>query len=311
MFRVTRQGRRTLFAMLTTALLVSVVAGVSLRAQEEFTLFIKFFDVTTGEPIADVTPAEITIFEDDQPRETVTVEPIDWPVKLYILVDNSAATGQSLERIRQGVRGLLEVLPDGMAVEIVSTAPQPRFIVRMTTDRTEISAGVDRIVPDSGGSAFVDAMVEASDRIDDDDVPHFPVVLMVSANGNDSTGGMDRKLRRLQEQTIDQPVTHHFVILTRPGQAFRGTGGEIQTGVATQLSQMTGGRHEALSAAERITTLLPEIGAQIAASQENQRDQVRVTYERPRGAEPPQEGVGATVSRLGVRAVLTFDGRMP
>ena len=166
-------------------------------------------------------PTKITILEDDEGRETVAVEPIDWPVKLHTLVDNSAQIRPSLERIRQGLRELVEALPEGMAVEIVSTAPQPRFAVRMTSDLAEAREGIDRILPDSGASAFADALVETSNRIRDDDDPHFPVVLMVAGNGTDPSGGMDRKLRRLQEQTIEQPVTNHFVIVTA-GRAFRG-----------------------------------------------------------------------------------------
>ena len=301
----------TLHAIVAATLVMSLSATIDVHAQEELTAFLKIFDVTTGEAITDVRPEEITITEDGEPRETVAVEPIDWPVKLYILVDNGNAVGQSLERVRQGVLALVEGLPEGMAVEIVTTAPQPRRVTRMTRDRAEQLEGANLIIPDSGASAFVDGMVEVSDRIRDDDESHFPVVLVVSANGADPSGGMDRKLRRLQEQTIEQPVTTHFVIMTLPGQVFRGGGGEIQTGVATQLSQMTGGRHEAIAAPARITTLLPEIGAQIAASQEKQRDQVRVTYARPRGAEPPQQGIGASVSRSGMGAILTFDGRMP
>ena len=306
-----RFHRPTPHAIMATALVMGISAGINLDAQEELTAFLKLFDVTTGAAVTDVRPEEITITEDNEPRETLTVEPVDWPVKLYILVDNSSTMRPSLERVRQGVRALVEGLPEGMAVEIVTTAPQPRRVTRMTTDRAEQLKGADLLIPDSGASAFVDAMVEASDRIRDDDEPHFPVVLIVAANGGDPSGGMDRKLRRLQEQTIEQPVTNHFIILTIPGQAFRGGGGEIQTGVATQLSQLTGGRHEAIAAPERLSTLLPEIGVQIATSQENQRNQVRVTYERPRGAEPPQEGIGASVSRSGVGAILTFDGRMP
>lgn len=217
MIRTDRLGHRTSLAILTTALAITVALGVTLRAQDSLTIFIKLFDRATGEPVTDVRPDEITILEDDEGRETVAVEPIDWPVKLHILVDNSARIRSSLERIRQGLRELVEALPEGMAVEIVSTAPQPRFAVRMTSDLAEAREGIDRIVPDSGASAFVDALVETSDRIRDDDDPYFLVVLMVAGNGTDPSGGVDRKLRRLQVQTIEQPVTNHFIIITLDG----------------------------------------------------------------------------------------------
>ena len=303
------RGRCTYLVMLT--FILGIASSIGLHAQDELTVFLKVFDVTTGEAVTDLRPEEITITEDEMPRETVAVEPVNWPVKLHILVDNSRSMNQALERVRQGVLELIEGLPEGMAVEVVTTAPQPRRTARMTTDRAAQLEGANLIIPDGGAAAFVDAMVEASDRIRDDEDPHFPVVLMVAGSGADPSGGMDRKLRRLQEQTLEHPVTTHFVILSLLSQAFGGVGGGVQTGLAEQFSQLTGGRHEAIAAPERLSSLLPEIGAQIAKSQENQRQQLRVTYERPRGAEPPQQGFGASVSRSGVGAILTIDGRMP
>jgi len=250
------------------------------------------------------------VLEDDQPRETVSVEPVFWPTRLYLLVDNSRAITQSLTRIREGLRGLVQALPaEGVEIELVSIAPQPRRIVRMTADFEEVLEGIDLIAPDSGALAFVDSLVEASDRIDDDDSPHFPVVLIVAGNGNDPTGGMDRKLRRLQEQAFEQPVTHHFVIWSSGGLSAASAG--VQSGVADSLSQMTGGRYEAIAAIERLESLLPEIGAQIATSYQNQQGQIRVTYTRPRGVDPPQQGFSSTVSRSGVGALLSLDGHMP
>ncbi len=306
MHRTGKLGHRALAASLVFALASAVV---TLQAQEESVLFLKVFDVTNGQAVTDLEPSEITILEDDQPRQTVDVEVVDWPIKLTILVDNSRPVAPSLNRIRDGLRELIALQPEGVQIAILSTAPQPRFLVRMTADRAEALEALDRLAPDPGGAAFVDALVEASDRIREDDEPHFPVVLMLAADGGDPSGGMDRKLNRLQDQTLEQSVVNHFVIWTTGGFGSNTSG--VQTGVANTLSQITGGRFEALSAVERMSTLLPEIGTQIAASYENQRNQLRVTYERPRGAEPPQQGFSSTVSRSGVGAILTLKGTMP
>lgn len=299
-------GRRTLTATLALALVT--FAGARLHAQEELVLFLKVFDVTTGMPVTDLRPEEVTILEDDQPRETVSVEAADWPMKVTILLDNSRPVAPQLPNIRDGLRGLIEALPDDVQVAIVTTAPQPRFVVRMTGDRAEALEGIDRIAPDSGASAFVDALIEASDRIREDD-PAFATIVMLAADGADPSGGMDRKLERLQRQTIEQSVINHFVIWTTGGVGSASNG--VQTGVANSLSQITGGRYESLAAVERMATILPEIGQQIARSVENMRGQVKVTYERPRGVDPPQRGFSSTVSRSGVGAILTLKGTMP
>jgi hypothetical protein len=48
----------------------------------------------------------------------------------------------NLIHLRNGLRGLIDALPPGIRVTVVSTAPQPRFIVRETADRDSITKGL-------------------------------------------------------------------------------------------------------------------------------------------------------------------------
>ena len=297
--------------LVVAAVLTAIASGVT-YAQDLPTIFVRVTD-GTGAPVTDLRPEDIVVLEDGEERVTITVEPVDWPVKLTVLVDNSRAMIQTLGQIREGLRGLIDALPAGVEVELLTTAPQPRFIVRSTTDRQALLESVDMIVPDSGAAAFVDALVEASDRIRGDDAPHFPVVLMVAANGADPSvsGGIDRKFRRLQEQTFEKPATYHVIVWTSPGTTSGQVDGAVQTIVGTQMTEITGGRYEALAASSRFTTLLPEMGVQIAASHQRQRTQYRVSYLRPADVAPPQQGIGANILRQGLQGELSFDGRLP
>jgi hypothetical protein len=305
MIHAERRARR---AGLLSAVIAVALAGVTLRAQDTVTVFLKVFDVATAAPVTDLTADEITIQEDGQAREIRALEPVDWPVKVHLLVDNSSVMAQALTRVRDGLHQLVAGLPEDVEVEVVTTAPQPRFATRLTADRAAITDAIDRIAPDPGAAAFVDALVEASDRIRDADDGSFPVVVMIAGNGTDPSGGLDRKLARLQEQTFEQSVTNHFIIWNAQ---VRGSATALmQDGVAEQLSQLTGGRNERLSAAERLTTLLPELAPGIAAAHRDWRGQIRVTYERPRGATP--QGISANVRRAGAAlgSILTLDGRI-
>jgi hypothetical protein len=305
MIHAERRARR---AGLLSAVIAVALAGVTLRAQDTVTVFLKVFDVATAAPVTDLTADEITIQEDGQAREIRALEPVDWPVKVHLLVDNSSVMAQALTRVRDGLHQLVAGLPEDVEVEVVTTAPQPRFATRLTADRAAITDAIDRIAPDPGAAAFVDALVEASDRIRDADDGSFPVVVMIAGNGTDPSGGLDRKLARLQEQTFEQSVTNHFIIWNAQ---VRGSATALmQDGVAEQLSQLTGGRNERLSAAERITTLIPELAPGIAAAHRDWRGQIRVTYERPRGATP--QGITANARRAGAAlgSILTLDGRI-
>jgi len=56
---------------------------------------------------------------------------------------------------------------------------------------------------------------------------------------------------------------------------------------------------------------LPEIGTQVAQSDQRQRAQYRVTFERPEGKSGPQVGgIGLSGAR-GMSVKLTLDGHMP
>ena len=73
--------------------------------------------------------------------KVLKVEPIDWPMKVTLLIDNGAGLGQALQQIRTGAKGLIEALPDGVETSLLTTAPQPRFIVRPTNGQAGAPPG--------------------------------------------------------------------------------------------------------------------------------------------------------------------------
>ena len=306
-----RQRRRAWWSAALVVLLAT--GGTAVQAQDIASIFVLVAD-GSGAPVTDLRPDEVTIVEDGASRFTVAVEPVDWPIKLTIVIDNNNQMRRALGQLREGLRGLLAALPDGLEVSLVTTSPQPRFVVRMTADRAEVLAGVDRIAPDTSGfAAFVDGLVEASDRIRDDDSPHFPVVLAIAGNGPDPalSGGYERKVQRLLDQTAAKPATYHTTVWMDPGQ--RSTGlivGAVQTLVGSQMAEMTGGRFETMAVTSRMATLLPELGEQIGISHLRQSSQYRVTYQRPADAQPTQ-AIRADLFRVNVQGFLSFDGRIP
>jgi hypothetical protein len=69
--------------------------------------------------------------------------------------------------------------------------------------------------------------------------------------------------------------------------------------------------YEGIAAASRLATLLPEIGAQVAKSNDKQSHQFRLTLQRPSGASGDLGQIGLSV-RSGLRAAgLSRDGRLP
>jgi hypothetical protein len=290
------------------------VATSTVLAQRQFTFFAHFSDAS-GKPIAGVKDTEIAVQEDGADGKVLTLEPINWPIKVALLIDNGTGSADRLNHTREGVRGLIKALPDGVEVSLQTTAPQPRFLVRPTTDRQAQLAGIDLLTPDTSAGRFVEGLIEATARFDKERADKergnfFPVVVIVGSLTAEGSSIRDRDVQRLFQQLGARAMTTHVVMVGPTNQS--GTpnvANAIQIGI--NAAKQTGGRYESIAATTRLTTLLPEIGTQVAQSHERQRAQYRVTFERPAGKSGPQVGgIGLSGTR-GMSVQLTLDGHMP
>ena len=285
---------------------LACVAGIGLQAQNTLTLFASVVDAT-GAPVASLAPEDLKIEENGVEGKIVKVEPIDWPIKVQLLVDNGTGMESALVQIRNGVKGFVEALPDGIEMSLITTAPQPRFIVKPTMDKASVIQGADRIVPDSGAARFIEALNEAADRIDTEKGNYFPVVVIVGSTTAEGSSVVERDVQRMLQRFVDRAATVHVVMLSTGARS--GLGGNQQA-VGDAAAKSTGGRYDNIASANRIATLLPEIGVQVAKSHVRQSRQFRLTFQRPNGASgaPGQIG-GAT--RPGLTPMLTINGRLP
>jgi hypothetical protein len=289
------------------ALALCVAAG-TVRAQQQLQLYASVADVT-GKPVASLEPGDLRVMEAGVEAKIVKVEPVNWPVKVQLLLDNGVGLGgQNIQSLKDGVKGLVEALPDNLEVTIVTTAPQPRFLVRPTTDKAMMIEGLSRLAPDSGAGRFVESMNEATQRIEKDKSDHFPVIIS-SATSSGDANVLERDVKRIFERIQKRPTTVHVVLLnSTTGSA---TGGANQTQVGLAVTQATRGRYESIAVPNRLATLLPEIGKQVAVSVEKQTHQFRLTLERPAGksGEVGQLSAGA---RSGLNLLgLSMDGHLP
>lgn len=289
------------------AVVLLCAAAAAAHAQQQFQVFASILD-GGGRPVASLEPADVRVMENDVAATVVKAEPIAWPVKLQLLVDNGVGLGSgNLIHLRNGVRGLIEALPAGIELTLVTTAPQPRTVVRPTSDREAMLKGVDLLAPDSGAGRFVESLSEATQRIEKDTSDHFPVIVALGSTAGDRNV-MERDVERLMQRLQRRPATVHVVLLVGTTSA---SGGANQTEVGLAVTKMTGGRYEGINAPVRLATLLPELGAQVATSHERQSRQYRITVQRPAGASGAL-GAISLATRTGLRAAgLSLDGRLP
>ena len=298
--------------------LVALAVGGTIGArglnaqQQQQQLFVSVMD-SRGVPVMGLGPDAFKVLEDQMPAKTVKVEPIDWPMKLTVLVDNGLGSGAYLAELRSGLRNFFNEIPDEVELSLLTLAPQPRWVVRPTTELEKLIKGVDLVAPDGATAKFFDGLSEAAGRFDKEKGRYFPVIVMVASDVGNLDAPFERDLTRLNQRTLDNAITVHFVLLAAGMQrTVLGVAGNVQTQVGLGITELSGGRYENINSPSRLVTLLPEIGQQIAKSHFKQSHQYRVTYEPPRNLKNEQAAVSVSVTAGGpVSVELSRDGHLP
>ena len=286
--------------------------GRTVQAQQQGQLFLSVLDAS-GNPVTDLEPGDVSVVVDDLDCRIVKLESISKPMKVTLMVDNGSATTNVLSNLRSAVKGFLEAIPMGVEVELLTTAPQPRYLQKFTTDREKLVKAVDLLAPDTGAALFFDALVEAAKRVEKDKGEYLPVFVALASDVGRNSGAMDREYQKLQQVILQRAITVHFIMFHSGGSREGSVAGAVQTEVGLAVTKLSGGRYENIAAQTRFVTLMPEIAKQIADSNLRQTHQYRITYERPgKDSKPPQKiSAGLTKLRIGVVPVLSIDGHMP
>jgi hypothetical protein len=287
--------------------------GAVVHAQQPIQLFLSAVDAD-AKPITDLKAEEVEVQVDGAACPTTRFEAIDWPTKVTVMVDNSPVFNDSLRQLREALRAFFNVLPPSMEVTLISTAPAPRFIYKMGNDRVKLMSSIDLITPDGAAPRFIDALAEAADRAVKEKAGKeknnfFPVFFIVGNNGVEGSNPRDYQVNKLFKQTLESAATVHVVMLSNATKQLDVGAGTNQIEVGLRLTQLTGGRYEAIAAQTRLTTLLPEFATQIVRSQTRQANQYRITCQPAAGSKPQR--ITAATRRDGISAALTFDGRVP
>ena len=301
-----------LWLPLTLLALVASVPARPLLAQQQGQLYVSVLDAM-GKPVTDLTADDFSVTADGVECKIVKIEPVSKPTKFTIMLDNGQATTKELANFRQAFKNLIMSIPEGIQIELFTTAPQPRTLEKATTDHAKLLSAIDRIAPDTGAGLFFDALVEAGNRVEKDKGASLPVFLMLASDFGRNSGSMDRDWEKFQKQIIQYGITVHFVMFHSGGDRAGSVAGAIQTEVGLAVTQLSGGRYENINSSTRLATLLPDIGKMVEKSNVRQLNQMRITYEPPGGknAKPAQQiGASLKTTRVGLVPMLSIDGKM-
>ena len=273
----------------------------------------------SGTPVTDLKPEDIVMSENGAPAQILKVEPFSLPLKVTIAVDNGPDSREAIAHYRNGLKGFVEAFPTDVEMTVITTAPQPRMVVRPTADRTQILRGINGFGPDDEAPRFTDAMVEFAERLerevrDKKPANYMPVMLMVSTTSPEVTS--------VQRDDIEDAIkflvvrgAKLFVTMTstRTGDATAAAdiNSNRQALIAIPTVKATGGRYEALAVTSRLATLLPEMGQQLASIHTRQSKQFLVTVQRPAGVTGQLQNPRIELARQGLSGTVSLDGRIP
>jgi len=261
---------------LFTAILACLAPAEAL-AQRQLTLVLTV--ATDGTDVSALTPDDLRIIEDGADCRIVKIESAERRMKLQVLVDNGQGMGSTHGIVRDDMLAFVQGLPEDLEVTLVTTSPRPRVRVEATATREELLEGVEGISRDSGAGQFTKAVLEAAERIAQDD-SHIPVILMI-ASPSDSNDVRDDDIQQMRERLRGGGATVHVLMYADLQAQIRG---ERQIQLGQLLAQETGGRFELLQTINLLEPLLTGFAEQLAsASGGGTTQQIRVTFERPDG----------------------------
>jgi len=225
-------------------------AAVAAQTSKQIQIFASILD-GSGAPATKVEPGDLRLMENGMEAKVTKVEPVNWPVKMQILLDNGIGIGSAnIQQLKSGVQGLIAALPENLEVTLVSTAPQPRFLTKPSTDRAAVQKGLDVLAPDGGAGRFVESLNEATQRIERDKTDYFPVIISVATTSGDRDV-RDSDVERMMQRLEKRPTTVHVILYNGGGST---TGGANQTNIGMSVTKFTGGKFENVNSATRIVS---------------------------------------------------------
>ena len=270
------------FRLLAAVLVGSCLASSAVLAQRQLSLVATITD-PGGAEVTTIDSNDVRVTENDMPATVVKVEPVERVPKVQVLIDNGIGMGNdNIADLRTGLRGLLEALPPDIEVTVVTTAPQPRFLVRPTTDRKAVLDSVNRLAPDSGAGRFVESLAEATQRIERDKQQDASYTIVTVGTSSGDGNVRERDISQTMERLQKYRSVVHVALLTQVARS--AGGGVVQAEVGQAVAKQTGGRYENIAVANRLATLLPEIGAELSKTLGKGSRQFRFIVDRPAGA---------------------------
>jgi VWFA-related protein len=288
----TRSIRARVYALAGVLCLLPAAPHAAAPLQKTRTVYASITD-KAGAPAANLTPADITIREDGQIREVVSVEPSATPVSVALLIDTSQVVQAMTQELRQSMTGfvttLLKLSPDS-TVSLTTFGDRPTAVRDFTSSEAVLTKDTGRLFPVTGsGSYLLDAILETTKTMKKLDAPHKAIVAFVDESGEEFSNA---SRQQVFDAAKDAGTSVWIVVLQSSGAATQTTEGRDRSAVIGDLPRQSGGTTVTILSKQGLSDKMKYLASLLA-------HEFAITYGRPDQLIPPSK-FELTVSRKDV-----------
>jgi VWFA-related protein len=259
------------------ALIVAILVfgrGSAAGQSDERVIYTSVVDAN-GAAVKDLGVKDFVVREDGVVREVLRIERDADPMKIALLIDNSAAMQDGrLSDLRRGVTAFIAGLRSGVQLALITLADRPTILVDYTTDRDRLlkaAAGIAAFA--ASGNYVLDGIYETSQALSSES-PERPVIVAISSDGPELS---HRRYDQVLAQLESGDAAFHVVVVKVPegGQAID------RDLVFAKGTEATGGRYDELLTSTALEARMRQVADELS-------NQYRVVFARPAKLIPPE-----------------------
>jgi VWFA-related protein len=280
--------RRSMFGSVLPAFAVAAAvcaagpwATAALQAQaREKTIYVSVLD-RDKKPIKTLQPEDITIREDNAAREILRIVPATDPMQIALLVDNSQAATQRIQRMRDALTAFVNKVATGTnEISIVTMADRATLLLDSNKDaKTIVNKGVHRLFAQPGsGMYLLDSVIQTTKGFQKKESPRPVIVAILTEGVEFSTDHYETVIDALKNSG-----TAFYALVLTEGPEANPAQDEIRNRnvVLDRGTKETGGRRETLITEMALQDNLQSVADELLT-------QFKVTYARPEQLIPPK-----------------------
>jgi len=242
-----------------------------------------------GKPVTDMTAADFIVREDGVAREVLKAGPATEQLTISILVDDSQASSDSIQYLRDGLQSFVDKLSGKADIALASIGERPTSLVDYTTSGEALKKAINRIFARPGSGAYLlDGIVDVSKGLQKREAMRPTIVVLTFERGPEFS---NRYYESVLDELLKSKAALHVLAIGTPSDD---QSDEMRNRnlVIAEGTLRTGGRRDQLLASLSI----PERMRQVADELLNQ---YIVTYSAPETLIPPTK-VEVSTKRSGV-----------